>query len=71
MKIFNNDRHLKSIYNNFNNRNNKINSKYIYEFDYEFGTMFDKENNLDSFINRREHKREFIKEKNQKDLKNK
>ena len=63
MKQFDNNRIIKAVYNNFNNRKNKIFSGLSYEFDYEFADEFDKEKNADYELNKRQHKRESINKK--------
>ena len=63
MKEFYNDRLTRAIYNNYNNKRNKIFSGLCYEYDYEFANDFDKEKNEELPFSsiEREHKRDFLK----------
>ena len=62
MKHYENDRTTKSLYNNYKNKRNKIFSGLSYEFDYEFGSIVENDENKDlSLENVRYHKRNSFK----------
>lgn len=67
MKQFENNRHVRAVYNKLNTHKNKMYSGLSYEFDYEFASELDNDDKSESIFDKRQHKREIIKKKNKND----